>query len=289
MFHHSLRAGGGAPRAAHAALWAVLDDLGLCGVAHSMIGGAFTRGLSGGERRRVSIAIELLTTPSLLFLDEPTTGLDATNAAQVVDILARVSAAGVNVVMSIHQPRPDILRLIQRLLLLSPHGTLVYGGPVCDVRDHLERLRVHVPASTPNVADFLLDAVIATAEDGGTRLADLVDGYAASALRRDEAAFAQALRADPTAAAPLRLKTAAPFWRQLRVLSASLLRNTYRHPFLLATTYTSALVAAVALGIAFWDSGYETHVRAPHVLRRIHCCPPCNAAPSLATSRPRLH
>ncbi len=55
----------------------------------------------------------------LLFLDEPTTGLDATNAAKVVDVLAGLAAGGVNTVLSIHQPRPDIFRLMDRVLLLS--------------------------------------------------------------------------------------------------------------------------------------------------------------------------
>jgi ABC-type multidrug transport system ATPase subunit len=91
-------------------------------VANSFIGDAFVRGLSGGEKRRVSIAVELLTRPGLLLLDEPTTGLDSTNAARVVDIMAALARAGVTVVMSIHQPRPDIFRLMDRVLLLSGDG-----------------------------------------------------------------------------------------------------------------------------------------------------------------------
>jgi ABC-type multidrug transport system ATPase subunit len=103
-------------------VWALIRQLGLGKVAHSLIGDAFVRGLSGGEKRRVSIAVELLTRPGLLLLDEPTTGLDSTNAARVVDIMAALARAGVTVVMSIHQPRPDIFRLMDRVLLLSGNG-----------------------------------------------------------------------------------------------------------------------------------------------------------------------
>lgn len=66
----------------------VLSSLGLSRVAHSLIGGAFVRGLSKGEQRRVSIAVELLSAVDILLLDEPTTGLDSTNAAHVVSILS---------------------------------------------------------------------------------------------------------------------------------------------------------------------------------------------------------
>ena len=106
--------------------WA--NELGLGKVAESRIGDQFTRGLSGGEKRRVSIATALLTSPSIMFLDEPTTGLDSTNAAKVVDILAALGDTGVTVVLSIHQPRPDVFRLLDRILVMSKTGDVVYCG-----------------------------------------------------------------------------------------------------------------------------------------------------------------
>jgi ABC-type multidrug transport system ATPase subunit len=75
LFHHSMRV---EPCGAHAQrehISDTLEELGLSKVAHSLIGDQFTRGLSGGEKRRLSIAIELLTEPRVLFLDEPTTGV----------------------------------------------------------------------------------------------------------------------------------------------------------------------------------------------------------------------
>jgi ABC-type multidrug transport system ATPase subunit len=266
-FHHSLRVEPCNRAAQQQAIHKILEDLGLTLVAHSMIGDSFTRGLSGGERRRVSIAVELLTMPCLLFLDEPTTGLDATNAKQVVNILAHLSSHSINVMLSIHQPRPDILRLLQRVLLLSSSGTLVYSGPVSSIKDHLAGLGVVVPDSTLSIADFLLDTVIAAAEDE-QRLDGLVTDFAHSRLFSQELEFARGLAANGSMPAQhnLRTKYIAPFWQQIRVLSTSLLRNTYRHPFLVATSYVSALVAAVTLGIAFWDSGFDTQVWMPREL-----------------------
>lgn len=83
----------------------------------------------GGEKRRVSLGCELLTRPGLLLLDEPTTGLDSTNATRVVDILASLAGKqGVTVLLSIHQPRPDLFRLMDRVMLLSGEGQV---GMLC--------------------------------------------------------------------------------------------------------------------------------------------------------------
>ncbi len=116
----------------------------------------------GGEKRRVSIAVELLTRPGLLLLDEPTTGLDSTNAARCVEVLSGLAAVGVNTLLSIHQPRPDVLRAMDRLLLLSGDGRVVYGGEVAAAAGHFAALG-HPPPDPSlniNIADFLLDLVI---------------------------------------------------------------------------------------------------------------------------------
>ena len=76
----------------------------------------------------MSIASELLASPALLFLDEPTTGLDSSNAINVVRIAARVAARGTTVVMSIHQPRSDIFELFHRVVLMAKGGRTVYCG-----------------------------------------------------------------------------------------------------------------------------------------------------------------
>ncbi|XP_022733089.1 ABC transporter G family member 9-like isoform X2 [Durio zibethinus] len=83
---------------------AVITQLGLIQCKNSIIGDPFLRGISGGERKRVSIGQEMLINPSLLFLDEPTSGLDSTTAQRIVSTLLDLAQGGRTVVLTIHQP-----------------------------------------------------------------------------------------------------------------------------------------------------------------------------------------
>ncbi|EIE82698.1 hypothetical protein RO3G_07403 [Rhizopus delemar RA 99-880] len=98
----------------------VIQELGISKIADSQIGMPGKRGISGGEKRRVSIGKELVTSPSLLFLDEPTSGLDAYNAGVVMECLHRLAHEGKRtIVVTIHQPRSNIYQMFDSLMLLS--------------------------------------------------------------------------------------------------------------------------------------------------------------------------
>ena len=108
----------------------VIHILRLGDVQDTHIGGPLTRGVSGGERKRVSIGIELVTDPNILFLDEPTSGLDSNAALRVVDTLLDVARSQkVGVVLTIHQPSARLLYKFHKLILLAK-GKHVYNGPV---------------------------------------------------------------------------------------------------------------------------------------------------------------
>ncbi|KAJ4793030.1 ABC transporter G family member 5 [Rhynchospora pubera] len=96
---------------------ALIDQLGLRSAANTIIGDEGHRGVSGGERRRVSIGTDIIHDPIILFLDEPTSGLDSTSAYMVVKVLQRIAHSGSIVIMSVHQPSYRILSLLDRLLL----------------------------------------------------------------------------------------------------------------------------------------------------------------------------
>ena len=81
----------------------IIDILGLSHVQHSLIGDEETRGISGGQRKRVNIGIELMASPLILFLDEPTSGLDSTTTQQLIDSLEKLTQLGLTIAMVIHQ------------------------------------------------------------------------------------------------------------------------------------------------------------------------------------------
>lgn len=106
----------------------VIEKLGLSKVKSSIVGGPMRRGLSGGEKKRVSIAVELLTNPSILFLDEPTSGLDSTIALQLVQTLKDLASGGRTVITSIHQPSSRVYACMDDVILLANGHCIYYGN-----------------------------------------------------------------------------------------------------------------------------------------------------------------
>eukprot|EP01133_Synstelium_polycarpum_P016722 gene16722-19876_t len=105
----------------------VIAEIGLKRCADTLVGNEKIRGISGGERRRVTIAIELLTGPSVLFLDEPTSGLDASTSYSVIKAVKKLANSGRTVICTIHQPRSNIYEMFDKLLLLADGSTIYYG------------------------------------------------------------------------------------------------------------------------------------------------------------------
>ncbi|KAL1249214.1 hypothetical protein QQF64_020219 [Cirrhinus molitorella] len=135
----------------------LIQELGLSKVADSRVGTQLIRGVSGGERKRTSIGMELIFDPPVLFLDEPTTGLDASTANSVLMLLKRMANSGRTIILSIHQPRYSIYRLFDSLTLLVG-GRLVYHGPAQDTLKYFSQIGYTCEAHN-NPADFFLDVI----------------------------------------------------------------------------------------------------------------------------------
>uniref|UniRef100_A0AAY4ALC4 Broad substrate specificity ATP-binding cassette transporter ABCG2 n=1 Tax=Denticeps clupeoides TaxID=299321 RepID=A0AAY4ALC4_9TELE len=135
----------------------LIKELGLSKVADARVGTQMIRGISGGERKRTSIGMEMIIDPTVLFLDEPTTGLDASTANSVLLLLKRMANRGQTIIMSIHQPRYSIYRLFDTLTLLVS-GKLVYHGPTQNALDYFGNIGYACEAHN-NPADFFLDII----------------------------------------------------------------------------------------------------------------------------------
>ncbi|KAK2761146.1 hypothetical protein FQN54_001667 [Arachnomyces sp. PD_36] len=136
----------------------VLHSMGLQDCAQTMIGDEDSKGISGGEKKRLSIALQLLPDPQILVLDEPTSGLDAFTAASILDVLNSLALAGRTIILSIHQPPSDFFEYQSNVLLLSPGGFAVYAGPCKGILPYFEGAGYSCPDYT-NPADFIIDTV----------------------------------------------------------------------------------------------------------------------------------
>lgn len=143
-----------------------VEKFALENVVNSLVGdGIFIRGLSGGEKRRLGVAIEFLSDPDILFLDESTTGLDSASAFLLLKTLREVcKSSAIAVVMTIHQPSELLFNFADSLLLMSS-GRVEYCGPRERVVHHFIEQGQSLPQKT-NVADWILQILSATSATG---------------------------------------------------------------------------------------------------------------------------
>ncbi|XP_076846156.1 broad substrate specificity ATP-binding cassette transporter ABCG2b [Brachyhypopomus gauderio] len=236
----------------------IIQELGLLDCADTKIGTEFLRGVSGGERKRCSIGMELITSPALLFLDEPTTGLDSNTAQSIVALLHRLSRNGRTVIFSIHQPRYSIFKLVDHLTLLHK-GETVYAGPSAEAIQYFHSLGYECEAFN-NPADFLMDVTngqISPRVRSERSLADLYrdSQYCANVTEElnniiKPAEFEDAARATPS--------YVTPFLYQLKVVCWRTALNLVRNP---QTSY-----AQLALNILFALLVGLIYFQMPHTL-----------------------
>ncbi len=133
-----------------------LEDLQMNHVRDSPVGDANTRGVSGGQKKRVNIGLELMARPKVLFLDEPTSGLDANSSSITLSSLKKLAKSGVTVVTVIHQPRYSIFELFDQVMLFGRGGRSVYQGEPTDLVEYFNNLGYQLPKGE-NPADWMLD------------------------------------------------------------------------------------------------------------------------------------
>ncbi|KAJ5486714.1 hypothetical protein N7530_001014 [Penicillium desertorum] len=136
----------------------LLEAFGIQNQANTLVGTPIRKGISGGQKRRVSVASQLITNPKILFLDEPTSGLDSTASFEVMSYAKELARANnLLIIASIHQPSTTTFNLFDKLLLLSA-GKTCYFGAISAVDSYFSGIGYPIPAQT-NPAEFILDTV----------------------------------------------------------------------------------------------------------------------------------
>ncbi|KAK0584738.1 hypothetical protein LWI29_017809 [Acer saccharum] len=254
---------------------ALIDQLGLQSVANTVIGDEGHRGVSGGERRRVSIGVDIIHDPILLFLDEPTSGLDSTSAFMVVKVLQGISKSGSIVIMSIHQPSNRIVSLLDNLIFLS-RGQTIYSGKPTSLLQFFKEFGHPIPENE-NPIEFAID-LICEFEESSDRITSLVEFNKSWAQARtmnnpnklcdkkpNINALEDAIKARISKGKLVSTATTSdsnsitsvpsfvnPFWIETIVIAKRLLTNSRRMPKLFAIRVFVTLVAGLMLATLYW-------------------------------------
>ncbi|CAF3486276.1 unnamed protein product, partial [Rotaria sp. Silwood2] len=223
-----------------------IQDLSLESCADTKVGNETIRGVSGGERKRTCIGMELVLTPKILFLDEPTTGLDASTARSVMQCLSDLSKQGRTIIFSIHQPRFSTFKLFDTVLFLCK-GLTIYRGPADGVVDYFA-MQGYSCEMHDNPADFALDTLI-DASRNPDDLEKLNQSYRKSSTHTNVLAIAEKQSYDEKLER-LRRQQAGTAARSIGVeiyyVAQRTLRNTVRNPQL----FLAQIMISIILG--FW-------------------------------------
>ncbi|PSC69816.1 ATP-binding cassette sub-family G member 2 [Micractinium conductrix] len=264
----------------------VLADMELEGCQHTLIGDELQnmKGISGGQRRRVSVGIELVKQPQVLFLDEPTSGLDSEMAVSMMETLLRLARGGRSVCLSIHQPNSIITGMFDDFMLLVG-GRAAYAGPWSGAVDLFASAGFPCPQYRNPTDHFLsvlrdaeaTDAVVACQTAAAPALVELPsmdDGEGKPGGKGKEAdeeaglagvahnkggalevggsrAWSAHAAGDAAPAAVEAERPRVPFAFQTAVLSVRMLRNWGRNPMMLAAEAVQYLFLALFVGLVY--------------------------------------
>lgn len=254
----------------------IIRDLDIVACADNRIGDETHKGCSGGEKRRVSIGVQMLANPSVLFCDEPTTGeiftstmrrsmlmftgLDAHSAFQTMKVLKSLATNGRTVITSIHSPRSEIWAMFDNVILLSA-GEVLYSGETTKVATYFAAHGYDMPATT-NPAEFLIDlAAIDQRSEAAQRTSqERVDALKKawiaseqSPLLSKESAIVEDIEIEESSRNSLGQGLAS----QIITLTKRSSLQKFRDPFGILATILEAIVVGVAIGWIYHRPGND--------------------------------
>lgn len=232
----------------------MIETLGLSECQNTKIGNQIKKGISGGERKRTSIAIELIKDPQLILLDEPTSGLDSFKATAIVKYLSKLARQGKTVVATIHQPSSEAFHYFDRLILMVD-GFIAYQGKAKRSTDYFSLIGYPMP-QYGNPTDHYMRVLSVTypkTEADIEKLQILDDKYTKHIANKVED---QIQKIKLPALDASKRTNMAPFFTQIKALA-------YRHrvylieePLALRAKMGSMVIVGILIGAVFADMGY---------------------------------
>ncbi|XP_075477971.1 pleiotropic drug resistance protein 3-like [Primulina tabacum] len=242
----------------------VLETIELDGIKDALVGTPGVTGLSTEQRKRLTIAVELVANPSIIFMDEPTTGLDARSAAIVMRAVKNVANTGRTIVCTIHQPSINIFEAFDELVLLKAGGRMIYCGPLgqhsCKVIEYFECISgVPKIRDNYNPATWMLEVTSTSSEaELGVDFAQI---YESSALHEENKELVRKLSLPPSGSKDLHFPTtySQNGWQQFKACLWKQHWSYWRSPSYNLMRSLHMLFASFLFGVLFWGQGKKIH------------------------------
>ncbi|CAH0746902.1 unnamed protein product [Bemisia tabaci] len=237
----------------------VLDSMNLISHRHTLAGT-----LSGGERKKLSIALELINNPPFMFFDEPTSGLDSTSAKQCLSILKQLASGGRTIICTLHQPSASHLNLIDNLYCLA-NGECVYQGSPGNLIPFLSSIGFECP-TYHNPVDFLIELASGALGYHVDALVKHISNGKNQEWKKDKETIPSGSNDTPQSVIPLEFDNADFSYQhtygcsvltQFRVLLWRDIIKIYRDSFLTNTRLTLHFLVALLLGIFYYGIGQD--------------------------------
>ncbi|XP_038984626.1 ABC transporter G family member 36-like [Phoenix dactylifera] len=241
----------------------VMELVELTSLREALVGLPGVNGLSTEQRKRLTIAVELVANPSIIFMDEPTSGLDARAAAIVMRTVRNTVDTGRTVVCTIHQPSIDIFEAFDELFLLKRGGEEIYVGPLgrhsCHLIDYFEQIEgVSKIQDGYNPATWMLEVTTQSQEEIlGVSFSEV---YKNSELYQRNKALIKELSIPPPGSSDLHFPTqySRPFLTQCLACLWKQRLSYWRNPPYTAVRFFFTTMIALMFGTIFWDLGTKT-------------------------------
>uniref|UniRef100_A0A0D9XN07 ABC transporter domain-containing protein n=1 Tax=Leersia perrieri TaxID=77586 RepID=A0A0D9XN07_9ORYZ len=243
----------------------VLQTIELDDIRDALVGLPGLSGLSTEQRKRLTIAVELVSNPSIIFMDEPTSGLDARAAAIVMRAVKNIANTGRTVVCTIHQPSIEIFEAFDELMLMKRGGELIYAGPLghhsCNVIHYFQTIDgVPKIKDNYNPSTWMLEVTCASMESQlGVDFAQI---YRESTMHKDKDTLVKSLSKPALGMSDLHFQTRFPqkFAEQLKACLWKQCLSYWRSPSYNLVRIVFIAISCLVFGALFWQQGDINHI-----------------------------